>query len=777
MNYATTYKKIVLGFTLFLVFAGISFYSPAIARADSTNPCGPSYTVTGPDANQDYTCTQGNSSIVVNASGQPVSGGTSAGASVNANSQSTSVNTACSGLYAFFYDPVTCVGRSAATFLGTALIWISSWILTIAGLLFNWVITNTILQFGNVVSSSVLTAINLAWSVFRDISNIVIIGMFTFIAIMTILGSTDYGAKKMISRVLIVAVLINFSLLFTKIIIDASNFTAIQFLNAAASNTACTGCTQLNQTSPSGDSGSTGQTAGIAGAFMQYAGANSLGDTYGALTAVANDPQNGGWYALIYGVLISILEIVAALVLFYGAFMLIARAILMIFLMITSSIAFASYLVPSLSNSYGWSAWWSTLFRNALFAPFLAILLWVTLTVAQAYNGAAGGSLGQLVTNPTGSSLNVAALFGYVLVIGLLFLSIRIASSFSTHVGGLGVGQDIWSRFAENASKTGSGVWSTIRPRPLAQWASNRQQSSAAEANEARLNAAKARSSGNFNDALKFDKLAAQKSRTANRLGNLATASTVLGAPKKVASQEAQKALPREEARKEVASADDIRKLVDDSSKNMQALTAQIEKEVRSNESLQEEHTKNMEEATRTASEQNAKALKPIEERIKKLNDDMSRGGIDDSHKQELQKQLLESEESRKSELRHQDERLKRAHQTAMLKTAGSDLASKELKEVAERFKQEQEQGDNVSLTIQKTQEVSSKTPGLPPSVSIRSGGSGQSTSSGPPRLSPPLAANDDVAKTLRSPGTSIRKMISGPNPNEQRNPEGGLTH
>ena len=38
-------------------------------------------------------------------------------------------------------------------------------------------------------------------------SNIVIIGMFTFIAIATILGITEYGYKKMLSRVLIVAVL------------------------------------------------------------------------------------------------------------------------------------------------------------------------------------------------------------------------------------------------------------------------------------------------------------------------------------------------------------------------------------------------------------------------------------------------------------------------------------------------------------------------------------------------------------------------------------------
>src|SRR5262249_22149379 len=69
----------------------------------------------------------------------------------------------------------TCWARGFATILGTGIIWLASWILEWSGLLFNFVVTETVLQFGTLVSSGVITAINIAWSVFRDISNIVII--------------------------------------------------------------------------------------------------------------------------------------------------------------------------------------------------------------------------------------------------------------------------------------------------------------------------------------------------------------------------------------------------------------------------------------------------------------------------------------------------------------------------------------------------------------------------------------------------------------------------
>ncbi|HEV3245198.1 MAG TPA: hypothetical protein VG102_02490 [Candidatus Paceibacterota bacterium] len=408
-------------------------------------------------------CTARDQAILVGLadSGGLVNGGNQQAQALLTSNPNAATPTDCSGVTGFFYSPATCIGRSISTFLGTTIIWLASWVLTWAGLLFNVVVTNTVLQFGNLVTPGVLNAINIAWSAFRDLSNIVIIGMFTFIAIATILGSVNYGAKKMISRVLIVAVLINFSLLFTKLIIDVSNVTAVQFLSAAAKSSNCSGCTQLSTPvtatagAVTGAAGgvSSGQTSGIAGAFLQYAGAQSWGDSYNAVSAIARDPNNGGPYALLYGFIVGLLEIIAAIVLLYGSFLLIARALLMIFLMVTSSIAFASYLLPpTWTGNIGWGAWWSSLLKNAVFAPLLAVLLWVTLLIAQAFNAVGQNgqamSLGALIPSQAGSqppTLGIEALFGYLIVIGLLFISIRVASSFSAQIGGFNFSQALLS--------------------------------------------------------------------------------------------------------------------------------------------------------------------------------------------------------------------------------------------------------------------------------------------------------------------------------------------
>jgi hypothetical protein len=358
----------------------------------------------------------------------------------------------------------SCWGPLLSATISGALVYVTSWILTVAGLLFNWALAQTVTQFGSFVNGNVITGINTAWSAFRDISNIVIIGMFTFIAIATILGNTEYGYKKMLSRVLIVAILINFSLLFTKIIIDASNFTATQFANAAG-NVANGAIAQTASEQSSGSTSNTAnsntsvnqgvsQTPGIAGAFMKYSGVSSFGDTAKAVYNLGKNPQGSAWLGLLYGVVTAILFLVAAIVLFYGTFLLISRALLMIFLMITASIAFASHLLPSdWQSNYGWSMWWQTLLKNAIFAPLLMMFLWVTLTIGSQFNSTAAGaggaaSLGQLISSPT-STLNINALFGYIIVIGLLFISFRISSSFATSIGGF----DFAAQFA-----TGTGA-------------------------------------------------------------------------------------------------------------------------------------------------------------------------------------------------------------------------------------------------------------------------------------------------------------------------------
>src|SRR5207247_2609440 len=125
----------------------------------------------------------------------------------------------CSGVVDCIQSLPSLLFRSFTSLIGAIFISISTWILSLSALLFNWLMDNTIVQFGTFYGT-IKNAVETAWTAFRDIANILIIGIFTFVAISIILGLKEYGQKKMIASVLIVAVLINFSLLGTKMVID-----------------------------------------------------------------------------------------------------------------------------------------------------------------------------------------------------------------------------------------------------------------------------------------------------------------------------------------------------------------------------------------------------------------------------------------------------------------------------------------------------------------------------------------------------------------------------
>src|SRR3989344_1427044 len=330
--------------------------------------------------------------------------------------------TSCEGATNQIINLPVCIFRAAMAGLGSVLITLTAWLLQIAGIVFNWLLYYTVVAFGaenGFLTPKVLDAINATWTVFRDIANILIIGLFTFIAISTILGNHEFGAKKMLAKALIIAVLINFSLLFTKMIVDVSNFTAYQFYAAAGGT--------IGVTKPA-DSGGTlsFKQDGIGGTFIKFLGVTSISDTFDKLKSGA-DAQDSGWITLLHGLFGATMLLATALVFLYGSFLLVSRAILIVFLLITSSLAFAAYLLPkSIQGSYGWSTWWNSLVKTAVFAPLLMMFLWATINLATKLNPGGKGTLGALMTDPTNGG-NLSALFGYIIILGLLFASFQIS--------------------------------------------------------------------------------------------------------------------------------------------------------------------------------------------------------------------------------------------------------------------------------------------------------------------------------------------------------------
>ncbi|MEK7098368.1 MAG: hypothetical protein AAB908_00540 [Patescibacteria group bacterium] len=324
-----------------------------------------------------------------------------------------------------------CAIRGAAVWGSSGIIYMTGWFLGVAGVLMNASIELTTIGFDSQIYARIQGGIESVWTAFRDIANIVIIGMFTFIALTMILGIEKFNARQMVAKVLLIAVLINFSLLFTRVIIASSNFVATQFYKAAYFDAQPASST-LGAAFTFGE-----YSTGISGKFAQLMGIASFADTKEALWKVTDNTLDPGFMTLVFGLFTAIVVIAAALMFFYIAFLLIARAILFIFLLITSSLAFASYLIPGGGfGSYGWGSWWSSLLKNAVFAPLLLMLLWATIQLGTGIKGITGaGTLGGLLVDPAKGG-NINALFSYLLILGMLYASIKIASSFASKIGG-----------------------------------------------------------------------------------------------------------------------------------------------------------------------------------------------------------------------------------------------------------------------------------------------------------------------------------------------------
>ncbi len=309
----------------------------------------------------------------------------------------------------------TCVTRAMVSSLGGMVIALAGWTLGVAGLLFNYLIDTTIVGFGNLYNSSLINGVEAGWAAFRDVANIAIIGAFVFVAISTILGSNSYGVRQFLARILIAAILINFSIFFAKFSIDVSHIVAAQFDKAIDSGRPDASISTSQIDSPSG----------IAGSFFS---AMKITSAWKSDEIVAKVAQNSGLAsAFIYVIFVATLFFAAALILLYGAFLLVVRIVMLIFLLLVSALAFGSMAIPGFTS--WWDKWLEEFLKNVLFGPLLIMFLWATLTIANTLSNTSG-SLTDLVSKP-GSTVGIAVLLNYLIVLGLLYGSIKIAQSLS----------------------------------------------------------------------------------------------------------------------------------------------------------------------------------------------------------------------------------------------------------------------------------------------------------------------------------------------------------
>jgi hypothetical protein len=304
-----------------------------------------------------------------------------------------------------------CALRNAAAMAGEVALTFTSTFLRMSGQLLNAVVFHTIVNAAE--SYKNLAAISEGWKVIRDVSNMAFIFVLLYAAIQTILG-VGKDTKGLIVRVVVVAILINFSLFFTQFVIDLSNVLSLTFYDAIVPGAAIKGQFSF----------------GLSDAFMQNL-------TLQTLYSVKGQPLT--FLGIVTtGIMGSIMLLIASFVFFAVALMFIIRYVVLILVIILSPIAFIAYILPE-AEKYR-KQWVDALVGQAFFAPIYFMLTWVTIKILAGMNAKeVFGKVGPL--SAVGDSVGfVPAFTNYCVVIVFLIVSLVVAKDFAGRTPG-GVGK------------------------------------------------------------------------------------------------------------------------------------------------------------------------------------------------------------------------------------------------------------------------------------------------------------------------------------------------
>lgn len=291
--------------------------------------------------------------------------------------------------------------------VSTAVLGLASLLSYISGLALNQSIQFTIVDIakniGGTAPNTFGASISSIWGTIRDIANMSFIFVLLYTAVMTMFGKGDY--KKTIVSIVVAAILVNFSLFFTKVIIDAGNLIALTFYHAIVPATSGTG------TLPSG---------GISDAFTQQLHLSTLWK-----------PDLSAGNIITIGLLGSVFLVIASFVFLAVALLFIVRYVILIIVIILSPLAFVADAVPGL-KSYG-KTWWNTLMGQTFFPAIYFLLTWIVLKLISTAGfipgnlaTALGGipqQAGTVIADPNA----ITTIFDFILIIAFLIMTLVLS--------------------------------------------------------------------------------------------------------------------------------------------------------------------------------------------------------------------------------------------------------------------------------------------------------------------------------------------------------------
>jgi len=286
-------------------------------------------------------------------------------------------------------------------------------------------------ESGGKCEDSKTNVVNIGWTIFRDIANILFIFVLLYASIKTIVQGTGETGKT-ISTVIIVAVLINFSMFFTKVVIDISNTLAVSFYNSIQSKKYAGATTQSSSSSATATNSSSSAAAkSVLDPLVDKTQILSIvGLTKKELAEGSKSPLS---YAIIIkqslmgAGFIIILSIIIAIMML----MLLTRVLILGFLVMLSSLAFGAYILPGLRSKIT-DKWWAALIGQSFFAPVFLLMLYISLAFMSSFNGPAATGLDNILADDGRAA---DAVIQFFIVAALMIIALQVAKSMADQAG------------------------------------------------------------------------------------------------------------------------------------------------------------------------------------------------------------------------------------------------------------------------------------------------------------------------------------------------------
>lgn len=276
-----------------------------------------------------------------------------------------------------------------------------------------------------------------AWKTVRDICNMFFIFVLLYVAFQMMLNMADSKTKSLVAHVVLVGIIMNFSLFFAQVVIDASNIMARVFYNPKVMSISKAGDASGSK---SGEYGEIMISEFIVSGFnptkiiMNAKDTASIGDTTADYTNKNNNGVSSGTFILI-SILSSVINVIGMLSFLSISMFLIGRVVSLWMIMILSPIAILSYALPdkiqSSMKDFGAKEWWGKLISVSFMAPVLVFFLYIILLFVKKGLGI------WTVTNGSVSGVNyiISVILPFLIVMFLIREAKNRAKGMSDEIG------------------------------------------------------------------------------------------------------------------------------------------------------------------------------------------------------------------------------------------------------------------------------------------------------------------------------------------------------